>query len=163
MSGRHLTLLSALLFASLYNASIWKIYFENNSITSIDSFFRVISFFGFLSGIMLFIFSFFNYKYIQKIVLISFYLLASPSLYFSLSLGVIFDESMLQNTLETDFRESLDLITFPLIVTYLFLGVLPALVISTARIKYDRPIKQIFSNLIMILFSLLLAGASVYA
>ncbi len=60
--------------------------------------------------------------------------------YFMLEYGVLIDVGMVRNTLQTDVSEARDLLTFRAVAHIAALGVLPALVLAVARIRY-RPVR----------------------
>ncbi|MDD2744736.1 MAG: phosphoethanolamine--lipid A transferase [Rhodocyclaceae bacterium] len=73
--------------------------------------------------------------YFTKPLLMVVLLFASVTAYFMDTYGVVIDEGMLQNAVQTNAAESLDLLTGKLIVYLLLLGVLPALVVARVRVQ----------------------------
>lgn len=75
------------------------------------------------------------YPRLVKPVLISLLLISAVVAYFVGHYGVLIDSSMIQNTLETDLRETRDLLTPSLLAYVMLLGVLPSLLVYRQRIK----------------------------
>ena len=96
--------------------------------------------------------SLFTFPYIHKIFL-SFILICSAlAQYFMLKYGVIIDSYMIQNVFETDFKESLELVSYNMVLNILFLGILPLLAIFMVKIKYPN---KIFDYIKFYLYGLL--------
>ena len=68
---------------------------------------------------------------------------------------VIVDDLMIQNSLQTDLDESLDLLSFKLLLYVLFLGVLPAYLVYKTNLKTLSFKETIFSKVKLLLGSLL--------
>jgi len=67
--------------------------------------------------------------------------------YFMQTYAVIIDDTMIQNTLETNMGESLDLLTFKLLGYVLFLGVIPSVVVYFTPIVYGSVKKELLITL----------------
>lgn len=94
------------------------------------------------------------HKFLIKPILIAFLLLSSVIAYFMNQYGVIIDHKMIDNILETDLAEVRDLISFPLVLSVVFLGILPSLFIYHAKLARPGRKAEWFSRL-------KLAGASI--
>lgn len=81
------------------------------------------------------VFALFSVGRLTKPLLIVVLLLASVTAYFMDTYGVVIDEGMLQNAVQTNAAESLDLLTGKLIVYLLLLGVLPAFLLARVRVQ----------------------------
>lgn len=75
------------------------------------------------------------YPRLVKPVLIPLLLMSAVVAYFVGHYGVMVDSSMIQNTLETDLRETRDLLTPTLLVYVLLLGVLPSFLVYRQQVK----------------------------
>ena len=64
-------------------------------------------------------------------------LISSGTNYIMFQMGVHLDRSMIQNVFETNVRESMELISFPLVLNVLILGIIPALFICKTKIKFS--------------------------
>jgi len=82
-----------------------------------------------------------------KPVLIAFLLLSSVIAYFMNWYGVVIDDDMLLNVLETDTREARDLLSFALVLYVLILGVVPSLLIYRAKLSLPSPKAALISRL----------------
>ncbi len=98
-------------------------------------------------------------KYTTKPILIFFLMLTSLTSYFMDSYGVVIDDTMIDNLVKTDVAESLDLLSFKLVLYFLFLGVLPSIYIYQANINYQSFSSELFSGFKRIIISLLVAVA----
>ncbi|MCJ7601268.1 MAG: phosphoethanolamine--lipid A transferase [Desulfobulbaceae bacterium] len=74
-------------------------------------------------------------RYTTKPVLILLLLASSFASYFMNNYNVVIDYTMIQNILQTDFKESADLLSLKLFIYLCLLGLLPAFFIYTARIE----------------------------
>jgi len=97
----------------------------------------VISLFVFITGIFILTLSVLCQNFLIKPVLITFLLLSSLIAGFMNLYGVIIDYKMIDNVLETDLAEIRDLISTPLVLAVIFLGILPSVLIYFA--KLTRP------------------------
>lgn len=64
--------------------------------------------------------------------------------YFMDSYGVVIDKEMLRNVLETDFQESMDLVSVKLMAYVFLLGLLPSLLVLKVNISWASPFREIF-------------------
>lgn len=75
-------------------------------------------------------------RYTLKPIAIVLLISSSLTSYFMQTYNVILDETMIQNTLETNFNESMDLLTIKLLVYLIVLGLIPSWVVYKIRIEY---------------------------
>ena len=66
---------------------------------------------------------------ITKYLLVLLTVIASAVGYFNANYGILFDENMLVNIIETNTAEALELVSLPLALTVLFFGLIPAILI----------------------------------
>ena len=115
-----------------------------------------------LTTFIILLFSLFASKYTTKPILIISLLTASSTNYFMNNYNIIVDSDMIRNTLQTNYSESMDLLSLKLILYILFLGLLPSFFIYKVKIDYGKSIKKelllrvkiIFSSLAIILIIL---------
>lgn len=81
-------------------------------------------------------FSLLTWKNFTKVVLIFMLLIASLEHYFMQTYNVLIDETMIENAMQTDLSESLDLMSWKLIVYFLVLGVFPSYLLYKTPLKY---------------------------
>ena len=65
------------------------------------------------------------WRWTLKPAIAIFLLAAAVGAYFMMAYGAVIDETMMLNSLETDLRETRDLLNWPLAATVLVLAVLP--------------------------------------
>ncbi len=162
VSSITVSLISAVIFATLFNARIWQIYSFNHPIGSFSNVLSMLCFFSFLFFLMFSIFSIFSFKGLQKVVLSGFFIISAIALYFSISFNILFDESMLQNVIETNTHEAADLLTGIFWIVLLILGVLPSIILYKLRIKYIKHWKQLSLNAVLVAVGFALSFASLY-
>ena len=153
-----LMLAVALLLASLGNAKFWSVLTlaaGGFSLTSLPV----------LAGSFLIVVLFFNacltlasFRYIAKPVLVVLVLAASAASYFIVTYGIVIDRAMIQNLFETDAREAAELINWRMAAWIALLGVLPALLIARADIRFPRGARGILERIRRALGSMLLAA-----
>ena len=135
--------------------AIYILVFHNKTMFSrasmVSSDFTTLSLFAILTLCITFliisVFSYFGFIWIQKLGLIFMLILSSITSYYTESLGIIFDEEMVNNVLSTNATEGAALISVWMIVSILLHGVLPASLVLACQIKRRHWIKN---NLIWI-------------
>jgi lipid A ethanolaminephosphotransferase len=99
-------------------------------------------------------------RYTLKAFLIVLVLIASLTNYFMNTYNVILDESMIQNTMETNVNESMDLLNWKLLAYFFFLGIIPSLVIYRAPVVYGSFSEEVWGKVkciaLMVLLSLVM-------
>ena len=96
-------------------------------------------------------------RHTTRPVLMSLLLVASVAAYFMNSFNIVIDETMIQNTLETNPAEATDLLTLKLLAYIVVLGVVPALFVYSIDIKYG----SIYHGIKLRLLSLLAYSACI--
>lgn len=94
-------------------------------------------------------------RYTLKPLIILLLLISSFTNYFMQTYNVIIDETMIQNTLETNINESLDLLTIKLFIYVLLLGVLPSYIVLKIPIRYGSFKQELLSTCKGLILSLL--------
>jgi len=115
-----------------------------------------------LTTFIILLFSLFASKYTTKPILIISLLISSSTNYFMNNYNIVVDSDMIRNTLQTNFSESMDLLSFKLIIYVIFLGILPSFLIYKTKIDYGKSItkellvrmKIIFTSVVIILIIL---------
>ncbi len=112
-----------------------------------------------LVALNMFLFGLFSGKYITKALLILVLLVSSLAAYFMDTFHVVIDSSMIRNAMQTDLRESLDLLSPRLIAYFLILGVLPSYLVYRTPIVYKSFGKELLGKILILLLSAaLMAG-----
>ena len=92
------------------------------------------------------IFSALAWRWTFKPVMTLFFVSAAFGAYFMLAYGVVIDKSMIVNALQTDARETRDLLNWRLAATVLVLAGLPCALLWRQRIGLQRPLRQALAN-----------------
>ena len=87
------------------------------------------------------------WRWTLKPAIMLFCVSAAFSAYFMMAYGVVIDKSMIINALQTDARETRDLLNWRLLATVLMLAVLPCGLLWRQRIRLQGPMRQAVSNL----------------
>ncbi|MEJ5167689.1 MAG: phosphoethanolamine--lipid A transferase [Arcobacteraceae bacterium] len=103
----------------------------------------VINFILFVNIILLILSS----KYTTKPLIILLLSVSSSVAYFTNSYNVVIDHNMIQNMFETSVKESMDLLTFKMILYFLFLGILPSIIVFKTKVDYGTLKSEVFSKL----------------
>jgi lipid A ethanolaminephosphotransferase len=93
------------------------------------------------------------WRWTLKPVIMLFCVSAAFGAYFMLAYGVVIDKSMMVNALQTDARETRDLLNWRLLATVLVLAVLPCVLLWRQHIRLQNPTRQAISNLAALLAS----------
>ena len=123
--------------------------------------FLITLFFGFTSAIIL-VLSLFGTRYTLKPLIISLLLISAFTSYFMDSYNTVIDTSMIENIIHTNVHESLDLLSFSLILYVIFLGILPALLVYKLPIHFQSGIRGLWSKLKLIMIILVLVFSSIF-
>lgn len=82
-------------------------------------------------------------------------LVAAFTSYFMGKYGVLIDETMLQNVIETDVKESTELASWSMVLTVIALGVLPSVLLWRMRLEAPSAWRDLALKLVIIVVSLL--------
>ncbi|MFS2034297.1 phosphoethanolamine transferase [Polaromonas sp. CT11-55] len=95
------------------------------------------------------------WRWTLKPAITLFLLSAAFGAYFMMAYGVVIDKTMMVNTLQTDVRETRDLLNWRLLATVLVLAVLPLVLLWRQKVRRASAARQLLGNFAT------LAGASV--
>lgn len=101
-------------------------------------------------------------RYVGKFLLALFFIINSISVYFINTYGVILDESMIGNVLNTKYEESSSFISIKLFIYLIFFGIIPSIYIVKAQIvtvSWKKFLKTISLTLVFLL-TIIFANAS---
>nr|WP_245895730.1 phosphoethanolamine--lipid A transferase EptA [Flavobacterium album] len=99
-------------------------------------------------------------RVIGKFLLVLFFIINAIAVYFIATYGVIIDESMIGNILNTNYEESGSFFSFKLVLYVLLPGVIPSIYIVRAKIK-NVPLKEfLITSSLTLLFILTLVFAN---
>ncbi|MGV8806033.1 MAG: phosphoethanolamine transferase [Polaromonas sp.] len=93
------------------------------------------------------------WRWTLKPVITLFCVSAAFGAYFMMAYGVVIDKTMMVNTLQTDLRETRDLLNWRLAATVLVLAVLPCVVLWRQHIRLQSTTRQVLSNVAGLLAS----------
>ena len=118
-----------------------------------EEFLFVISLLPFIAAVFIVILAALCHRAAAKPILITFLLLSSVIAYFMNRYGVVVDDDMLVNVLETDTGEAGDLLSFAFVLYVLILGVVPSLFIYSAKLNLPRLKAALISRLKLVFAS----------
>ena len=87
------------------------------------------------------------YRYSVKPILILLLIVSAVMGYFTNNYGIIFDDNMIANSLETNLAESVDLFSFELIAYVILLGLMPSYWVYKVQIVKENFLQQLRSKL----------------
>jgi len=109
-----------------------------------------------LYALQVIIFSLVSFKYTTKPLLIFTLILSAGVHYFMQSYNIVIDKTMIENTLQTDMKESIDLLSLKLFSTLFFLGVVPSYLVYKTPLHYRSFKQELWSKIKTIFLHLLL-------
>lgn len=131
-----LTLLVAAFLTIFDNTAFWKAVIAAADISMARNIDFGLSLVSAMMAFFVVLISVFGLRYLFKPVLIALLLIASVAGYFMNVYGVVIDDTMIHNVLETDADEAGGLMSARLVLHLLLTGVLPALVVCIWRVRY---------------------------
>jgi lipid A ethanolaminephosphotransferase len=153
LSQYKLILISAIFFAIFYNFSFFKNVIKVYPLEGLNIV-HFISISIVLICLIIFLFTLFSSKYTTKPLLIIVIIVSSFTAYFMDTYHIVIDDSMIRNSLQTEFRESSDLFSLQLVLYVALLGLLPSYFIYKTKIEY-KPFKtELLSKIKTIILSL---------
>lgn len=141
----NLIMIISALFVAFYNFT----FFTNvASVYNIrENFIYFISMVVILFSFSVFFFTLFSSRYTTKPILIFVILVSSIAAYFMDNYGVVIDDTMLTNVLQTNTSETADLLSIKLFLYIIFLGIIPSIFIYKFDINYSNFKTLLFSKL----------------
>ncbi len=141
---------SSVLLTTFYNYSFWGNVFAVYPWK--ENWYYLVSLYILLISITALLFTLISSKYTTKFFLILIFISSSFAGYFMNAYGVIIDDHMIQNALETNSAETADLLTWKLFGYFIFLGLLPSLFVYTTKIEYKSFKSELLTKLKAIVF-----------
>lgn len=139
----HMALFCTLFFITVFNISFWQrlsVWLSPLGFYEITVFFMV---FLLIGAVLYLVFCLLLIPFLFKPVVISLILATSAISYFMMQYGVMIEKNMVRNAAQTDFLESLDLISWGMIVWLLLTALLPIVVIIKTKIQYRSLYREI--------------------
>ena len=115
-----------------------------------------------LFAVTVLFFTLFSSRWTTKPLLIIALLVSSLTNYFMNTYHVIIDDSMIRNAIQTNFSESSDLLTFKLVLYFVFLGMLPAYWVYRIKVVYRSWKSELWAKTKTILLTLIIITASLF-
>jgi lipid A ethanolaminephosphotransferase len=154
----YVTLAAAVLLCFLYNQRFWITFAAAIGGWTLEG--VTLIFFTIIAIIILFnaFLTIFTFRFIFKPVLIGLFVCTSVASYFTDQYGATIDKGMIQNVFETDAREATELFSWALVITTVFLGLVPATIVAQTNIDYGGW-RSVFSRKLMIILGSIIALA----
>lgn len=108
------------------------------------------------TGVLVLLLALLAFRLTVKPLLVIFFMTAAMMSYFMNTYNVVIDSTMIRNILETNVQESRDLLSFKLLATLFFLGLLPSLAVCVIPLERYPFHKAVISRLKLIGIALLL-------
>jgi len=109
-----------------------------------------------LYALLVILFSLVSFKHTVKPVLIFVLILSASVHYFMQSYNIVMDKTMIENTLQTDMKESFELLSIKLFLTLLFLAFIPSFIINKMPLHYRGFKSELWSSFKIILLHFIL-------
>ena len=162
LSQSRLIFIISILFVLFYNFSFFKNVLKVYPLDGLNILF-IISLAAVLALVINIILTLFSSKYTTKPILILLLIVSSFTAYFMDTYNVVIDDGMIRNTLQTDFKESSDLISLKLFLYFIFLGLIPAIFVYKIKIEYKSFFSELKAKLISIFSSLILIALIIFS
>ncbi len=145
-----LILLVAAFIASADNTAFWAALSGRLDLLTPQGFGFALTFFSLIAGLLILTFLAIGQRYLLKPLLILFILVSAVVSYFN-GIGVVIDDSMLRNVLETikdhNTNEATELLSRSLLLHLLIYGLLPSLFVAMVRIRYRPPVPELLTRI----------------
>ena len=132
--------LSGLCFVSFYNLAFFV------HVTDVYPFAENVAFVVSLTVVLFFFIVFLlqllSYRYTLKPLLIFFFIASSFAAYFMDAYGVMIDDGMLVNALQTDGAETLGLLSVKMGMYFVLLGLFPSYLVYKTKVVYEMTLKK---------------------
>jgi lipid A ethanolaminephosphotransferase len=159
----HLALIGAIFLVLVDNQLFWHSLFKIVDVSTINGLSLAWSVFVILVAVLSSLLLMFGGRYLFRPILIIVLIMASVIGYFQAEYSVIFDERMMQNIAQTDYKEATELMRFQLFLHVVIFGLLPALAVGLVHVQYKPFIKELFLRIVCVLFALVLASLLIFS
>ncbi|MBV1864602.1 MAG: phosphoethanolamine--lipid A transferase [Rhodobacteraceae bacterium] len=146
LKSHHLILVTAVFLISFGNHRFFSNIIKEYPF-SIENIGFLISLALVFSGVTVLLLSLFCYRHTIKPLIIGLLMVSAFAAYFMDSYNAVLDSAMITNAVNTDVAETLDLLSFKLLLYVLFLGVLPSFAIYKAKLTFASRWQEIFSRI----------------
>ena len=164
LSSVSLILLTSLFIAFADNSLFWSALAQRLDLLSLDGFGFAVTVFALMSGILALLFLVLGQGFLLKPLLILCLITSSPLVYFN-GIGVVVDDSMIRNMLETiaerNTNEATELVSASLPWHVLLFGAIPSALVVSVKVRERRPLCEWISPTSYALGIVLAIGALV--
>ncbi len=143
--------IAAVYFGSILNLSFYRFVIERFDIHSFSDSIFILSLPVFLIVPLLILFSLITVPYLGKALTAVLLCLSAAANYAMFSLGIYIDADMYRNIIETNFRETADMVTLTAALWFGVTGLLPLFLLLICKISYRSGKKEIYLRLKLIL------------
>lgn len=133
--------------AAVYNLKFWKIFALATGGVSLHNVPLLLASFVLVVLIFNACLALVGFRFVIKPVLIFLLIATSAASYFMNQYGVVIDKSMVQNVIETDFREATELLSWKMALTIAVLGVLPSLAVARVNVRFPEGLRGLGATL----------------
>jgi lipid A ethanolaminephosphotransferase len=147
--------------ATVGNLALWKALANLPEMNDWRAVWFGVAFAVLIAALLCMLMSLLCWRWTLKAVLSVFLLSAAFGGYFMLTYGVVIDSTMMVNVLQTDLRESADLMSWKLALVVLFFAVLPILLLWKRQVKRFTFFKTFANNALLFLASSAISLAAV--
>ncbi len=145
----------SILFATIYNLKFWNMIYEIVHVQSFKDYVFIFSLPLILIVPYFVFFSIICVPYIFKPLISIIFIVSSVVNYMMFRYGVLINDKMVENVLETTPREASDFVTLPSFLNLLLLGILPSLFIIFSNIEYGNFLGELKKRIKRIIFALI--------
>lgn len=150
-----LVIVSSLWIATVCNVALWRELFRLPGLSGGQAVVISVALVLVITLATTALLSLLAWRWTLKPAITLFLLSAAFGAYFMMAYGVVIDKTMMVNTLQTDVRETRDLLNWRLLATVLVLAVLPLVLLWRQKVRRASAARQLLGNFAT------LAGASV--
>lgn len=154
-------LLTSIWLATFGNLSLWREIIHLPETNDIRALWFGISFALLIASLVCIVLSLLCWKWSLKPVISVFLLTSAFGNYFMLSYGVVIDTTMIVNVLQTDLRESLDLVSWKMFFAVILFAILPMIWLWRNQIQHPPALKQLAHNSILFVGGCIFSVAAV--
>ena len=149
-----LVLIYSLWIATVCNIPLWREWSRMPELQSLRGLAVGAGFAITIAAAMVLLFSLLNWRWTLKPAITLSLFAAAFGAHFMLSYGVVIDSTMLVNALETDLRETRDLVNTQMLLTVLVMAVVPTVWLWRQRSPRRSALRQIGGNLLTAVLAL---------
>ena len=156
-----LIVLTVVWLATLGNMALWLELYRSPEMTGMRAVWFCTAFALLIAALTCMLLSLLCWRWTLKPVISIFLLVAALGGYFMLSYGVVIDSTMLVNVMQTDLRESRDLVSWKMLLLVLLFAILPMIWLWRKPMKRLRLVRHILHHIFLFAIGLLLAVVAV--